>query len=330
MTPTPDSLSTFVRFIQLKSLRSRTREEYVRWVTRLARHHGVACASLLSQEEVLAFLHHLQQQCDYEGSTLNQCVCGLRLFFRDHLGRADWSCWSQIRIKRSVPIPTVLAREEVRALLGAVKEPRFQALFALMYHCGLRLGEACRLEVTHLDARRGVLRVLNGKGGKNREVPVAPEMFARLRLWWARHRNARFLFPGMGRGWKEKYGCKSKAQSVACQPMSEASVQQAMKAAILTSRLKKSGISCHALRHSYATHLLEEGVSVRQVQSYLGHSSIEITAKYLHLTTISETKAQTALRRLYAEVIPQTQRSELQRSEPRRSAQQQRQPGTGN
>ena len=91
------------------------------------------------------------------------------------------------------------------------------------------------MEVSHLDARRGVLRVINGKGGKNREVPVAPEMFARLRVWWARHRNARFLFPGMGRGWKEKYGCKSKAQGVSRQPMSEASVQQAMTAAVLTS-----------------------------------------------------------------------------------------------
>jgi len=275
----------------------------VRWVSRLARHHGVACASLLGEEEVLGFLQHVQGK-GYEGSTLNQCVCGLRLFFRDHLQRADWSCWNQIRIKRTAPMPVVLARDEVRTLLAAVKEPRFQAVFSLMYHCGLRLGEACRLEVSHLDSKRGVLRVINGKGGKNREVPVAPEMFARLRRWWARHRNARFLFPGVGRGWKEKYGCKFTAQNLALHPMSEASVQQAMKAAILTARLKKTGISCHALRHSYATHLLEEGVSVRQVQSYLGHSSIEITAKYLHLTTISETKAQDALRRLYAQVIP--------------------------
>jgi integrase len=154
MTTPPDSVSTFVRFIQLKSLRARTQEEYVRWVTRIARHCGVACASLLSQEEVLGFVHHLQQNHEYEGSTLNQCVCGLRLFFRDHLGRADWTCWSQIRIKRSVPIPTVLARAEVKTLLASVKAARFYNVFALMYHCGLRLGEVCRLEVSHLDRAR--------------------------------------------------------------------------------------------------------------------------------------------------------------------------------
>jgi integrase/recombinase XerD len=305
MIPTPSHpLNTFVRFIQLKSLRERTKESYVSWVKRLAQHCGVACASLLTQEEVLGFLHHLQKHHDYEGSTLNQCICALRLFFRDHLQHTDWTCWQQIRIKRSVPIPTVLSRDEVRLLLASVKEPRFVAVFSLLYHCGLRLGEVCRLEVTHLDRSRGLLRVINGKGGKNREVPVSPEMFERLGLWWRRHKNPRFLFPGIGRGWKEKYGCGLTALRLAQHPMSEASVQQALKAAILTSRLKKPGISCHALRHSYATHLLEEGVSVRQVQSYLGHSSIEITAKYLHLTTVSEAKAQDALRRLYAEIIP--------------------------
>ena len=117
MQNTPDSLSAFIRFIQLKSLRLRTQEEYVRWIRRLAKHCGVACASLLSEEEVLGFLHHLQQNHGCQGSTLNQCVCGLRLFFRDHLGRADWRCWKQIHIKRNVPLPTVLAREEVRTLL---------------------------------------------------------------------------------------------------------------------------------------------------------------------------------------------------------------------
>ena len=142
MTTIPDCLSTFIRFIQLKSLRKRT-EEDVRWVRRLARECGVAGASLLGEEEVLAFLHDLQQNHGYEGSTINQAVCGLRLFFRDHLGRADWRCWAQIRIERTTSLPTVLSRGEVRVLLASVKEPRFVAVFSLMDQRGLRLGEAC-------------------------------------------------------------------------------------------------------------------------------------------------------------------------------------------
>ena len=170
MKDIPHSLAGFIRFLNLKSLRARTLESYLSWVTRIARHHGVACASLLNQEQVLTFLHYVQQTKGYEGSTLNQCVCALRTFYRDHLERSDWTCWNKIKIKRSEPLPTVLAREEVRTLLASVKEPRFRALFSLMYHCGLRLGEACRLEVTHLDRKRGVLRVINGSRGP-REGP---------------------------------------------------------------------------------------------------------------------------------------------------------------
>ncbi len=304
MKDIPHSVAGFIRFLNLKSLRARTLESYLAWITRIAKHHSVACASLLNQEQVLSFLHHVQQTKGYEGSTLNQCVCALRLFYRDHLERPDWTCWSKIKIKRTPPLPTVLARDEVRTLLASVKEARFRALFSLMYHCGLRLGEACRLEVTHLDRKRGVLRVINGKGGKNREIPVAPEMFVQLGRWWQHHRNPRFVFPGVGRAWKEKYGCNLTAMRLAQQPMSEASVQQAMKAAILTSRLTKAGISCHALRHSYATHMLEEGVSLRQLQSYLGHNDIKTTLVYLHLTHVSEIRAQEALSRLYSQVIP--------------------------
>lgn len=304
MKDIPHSVAGFIRFLNLKSLRARTLESYLAWVKRIAKHHSVACASLLNQEQVLSFLHHVQQTKGYEGSTLNQCVCALRLFYRDHLERPDWTCWSKIKIKRTPPLPTVLARDEVRTLLASVKEARFRALFSLMYHCGLRLGEACRLEVTHLDRKRGVLRVINGKGGKNREIPVAPEMFVQLGRWWQHHRNPRFVFPGVGRAWKEKYGCNLTAMRLAQQPMSEASVQQAMKAAILTSRLTKAGISCHALRHSYATHMLEEGVSLRQLQSYLGHNDIKTTLVYLHLTHVSEIRAQEALSRLYTQVIP--------------------------
>jgi integrase/recombinase XerD len=129
-------------------------------------------------------------------------------------------------------------------------------------------------------------------------------MIARLRVWWKQHRHAKFLFPGIGRGWKEKWGDQAKALRHAAQPMSDSSVQAAMKAAVLTSGLKKTGVCCHALRHSFATHVLEEGVSLRQLQSYMGHSDIKTTAIYLHLTDVSEGRAREALSRLYDAVIP--------------------------
>lgn len=306
MTTPPDHLAAFIRFVQLKSLRKRSEEEYVRWVTRIAREGGVACASLLNEEQVLGFLHDLQQNpnYNYKGSTLNQCVCALRMFYRDHLGRAEWKCWSQIRIKRTAALPAVLVRAQVLLLLSCVKVSRFRAVLSLIYHCGLRVGEACRVEVTHLDRARGVLRIVNGKGGKDREVPVSPEMFGRLTEWWKTHRHPRYLFPGVGRAWKEKYGSQKAALREAKAPMSESSVQMAMKLAVADARLKKKGVCCHTLRHSYATHLLEEGVSLRQLQAYLGHSSIETTVVYLHLTEVSEGKAREALSRLYAQTIP--------------------------
>lgn len=304
MSPLPDSTAAFIRFLQLQSRRARTLESYLSWVRRVAQHHGVACASLLGEEQVLAFIHHVQQTKGYGGSTLNQCVCALRLFFRDHLERSAWTCWSKIRIKRRPPLPTVLTREEVRALIGCVRVSRFRAVFSLIYHCGLRVGEACRIKPQDIDAARGVLRILNGKGGKNREVPISPEMIERLRAWWSQHKNREWLFPGIGRGWKEKWGDQSKALRHATQPMSESSVQAAMVKAVLSSGLKKPNVCCHALRHSYATHLLEEGVSLRQVQAYLGHSDIQTTVIYLHLTELSESRTQEALSRLYERVIP--------------------------
>ncbi|HCN29921.1 MAG TPA: hypothetical protein DIT64_14500 [Verrucomicrobiales bacterium] len=88
MQSIPDTTATFTRFPQLKSLRARTLESCLSWVARIARHHGAACASLLTQEQVLAFLHHVQQTKGCGGSTLNQCVCALRTFYRDHLERA--------------------------------------------------------------------------------------------------------------------------------------------------------------------------------------------------------------------------------------------------
>jgi integrase len=125
---------------------------------------------------------------------------------------------SLFEIRRRQPLPMVLTRDEVHQLLGAVRENRFKAGLALIYHCGLRVGEAVRLRPKDIEGKRGMLRVIDGKGGRNREVPVAQQMIQRLRSYWCSHRNAHWLFPGVGRGWKERSPTLQVAMAAVTEP----------------------------------------------------------------------------------------------------------------
>ena len=216
----------------------------------------------------------------------------------------DWSGWTvfgEIRISQPFVLPVVLARQEVAAVLGAVREPRFSACLRLIYHCGLRVGEATRIEVrdlqdSHTDHPR--LHVRNGKGGKDRFVPMSPGMVAELRQWWCTHRHPKLLFASPGRGWADRTESLSQVMGKATEPMSVSSVQMAFKLARGQSGIN-SAATPHTLRHSYATHLLEEGVSLRQISQYLGHESLDTTVIYTHLTSISEAKTRAALQTLH-------------------------------
>jgi integrase/recombinase XerD len=196
----------------------------------------------------------------------------------------------------------VLTRAETRRLLGSVRSGRFRAALALIYHCGLRVGEAVALKPGHIDAQRGVVRIVEGKGGRMREVPISSAMVQRLRRYWSFHRNRRWLFPGVGRGWKERTRSLSRAMGEAREAMSVSAVQNALRMALSASGLKKNA-TCHTLRHSFATHLLEDGVSIRQVSTYLGHASLASTLVYLHVTEISESRGREVQERLLHYVL---------------------------
>lgn len=282
----------------MRDLRPRTRQAYVSYVALLARHHGGDPAGL-SEEQVRAFFLFLRTERHYAGSSLAIVLAAVRAFYRDHLGTgAAWKLWEEMKVRRGQPLPTVLARAEVAQLLGCVRCDRFRTVLRLIYHCGLRIREACRLEVTHIDAARGRLHLRQAKGGKDREVPLAPEMLADLRRFWRRHRHPRWLFPGVQCGWKAGKEQPARLAARATGPMSESAVQNAFRLALAQSGLKKAATP-HTLRHSYATHLLEEGISLRLISQYLGHASLETTLIYTHLTAVSESQAVAALQRLY-------------------------------
>lgn len=292
----PNWYQDFTRFVQLKGLRERSRKTYMGWIHQLIEHYPATVLPDLTSRQVLDFLIHLQNERKLRPSTLNQAVCALRTFYRDFLGR-DWTIWKDIKIKRDEPLPHVLTREEVAKLLATFRDGRYRAYFTLVYHCGLRMSEALHIKPAHIDSKRHVIRVVNGKGGKHREVPVSPDMLARLRTFWKSHRNPQWLFPGTGRGWKSSGITLREALHRSAHAMTKASVWTAIKVAKAECGLMRTHekVCIHTLRHSYATHMLEAGTSVRQVAAYLGHSSLKPVMVYLHLTEISETKARAAL-----------------------------------
>ena len=302
MPTTHPSITQFQQFVELKDYRPPTKKEYVRYVRKLAEHFK--CDPLmLSEDQLRAYFLFLRQEKKFGGSAMKLARCALRCFFRECLHVTGWTVFEEVRVAPPQTLPLVLTREQVAALLGTLREPRYRAALTLIYHTGLRVGEAVRIELrdlreTHTPHPR--LHVRCGKGGKDRFVPLAPAMVAQLRAWWQTHRHPQWLFPGPTSGWRERAQPADAAQRAASH-LSVSAVQNTFRLARATSGLPVEA-TVHTLRHCYATHLLEEGVSLRLISQYLGHASLETTVIYTHLTPLNEARTRAALEVLHRAV----------------------------
>ena len=286
------SIAKFTAFVQLKDFRGPTKKEYVRYVRRLGDHYQCDPATL-TEDQVRAYYLELRQVRKFGASAMKVAKCALRAFFRDCLHIEGWTVFDELRIAPPKTLPLVLPREQVAALLKTVQQPRYRTVLGLIYHTGLRVGEAVRIQLrdlreTHTPHPR--LHVRCGKGGKDRYVPVSPAMVTELRDWWKTHRHPAFLFPGPTTGWRERGQPVQRSD----RHLSISAVQNTFRLARAASGLPAEA-TVHTLRHCYATHLLEEGVSLRLISQYLGHASLETTLIYTHLTPLNEARTRTAL-----------------------------------
>jgi integrase/recombinase XerD len=176
-------------------------------------------------------------------------------------------------------------------VLNRVRRPRYRACLTTIYACGLRINEAVHLQVGDIDGSRRMLHVRKGKGGQDRYVPLPQATLEMLRAYWRSHRHPLWLFPA-----RPSQGQPVSAVTV---PVTARSVRNAFAAALRESGIHKSA-SVHTLRHSYATHLLEAGVNLRQIQAWLGHRSLRTTTLYTHLTQQGEDLARHAVDGLMA------------------------------
>lgn len=265
--------------MQLRSLAERTQEAYVGAVRQLAKYY-MRAPDLLTEEQVRHYFLHLMN-IEQAPATIRLRLYGIRFLYEVTLG-LDWPKLKQIRIKLPKRLPTVLNRKEVALLLSRVFKPKLRMALTLIYSCGLRLSEAVYMHQGQVDIERLVVHV-HGKGSKDRCVPLPARTAELLGAYWAevQPRTASpFLFAGKGKG----AVCKT-------------SVQRAFRSVVEQSEIGKRA-TVHTLRHCYATHLLELGVGLRVIQGLLGHSKLQTTLVYTHLTQTSVRDLHQALDRL--------------------------------
>jgi site-specific recombinase XerD len=263
-----------MRALQLAGMSERTQECYTRSVRKLVEFCDKT-PDQISETELQDYFLHRRNVEGWSPATMRIQHAGVRFFFTNVLDRS-WRTFDYLRAQREQRLPTVLSQEEVRRVLSSVYTFHNRVYLSTVYACGLRLQEGLHLETSDIDKDRMMIHVHRGKGAKDRYVPLPLKVLPMLRAYWKTHRHPRLLFPALGRNGKNA----AKSQY----PMAISSVQGAMKNAVREAGIRKKDVSVHTLRHSYATHLLEQGVNIRVIQRYLGHASLETTMIYLHLT----------------------------------------------
>lgn len=280
-----------IESLQLRGLSERTQESYVRTVRQLADYYHKS-PDLISEEDIQQYFLFLKNVKQCSRSTIALALHGIKFFYRQILCR-EIPILDFIRPPREKKLPVVLSPEEVWSILRLVRLPVYRTCLIAIYSCGLRLQEGIHLRVPDIDSSRGLLHVRHGKGAKDRLVPLPQRTLELLRQFWASHRHPLFLFPSGSR--------PDLPLAKASQPIHESSLQHAFRAALDESRLHKPA-SIHTLRHSWATHLLEAGIHLRLIQSWLGHSSPATTSRYTHLTIKSELIAAETINRLFSDL----------------------------
>lgn len=284
----------FVNDMALRGYSSRTQEAYLWSLDQLIKYHGGISPQELDEDDVRAYLLYIKNEKRYADATLRIVYSGLKAFYQKTLSR-DWQTLTLLRAGRHGRLPTVLTLEEVGRIVRCAVPLRNQIFLYTVYSCGLRLNEALSLEVGDIDRTRMMLHVHRGKGARDRYVPLPKRTLAALEQYWRIHRHKKLLFPAPGRG--GKFGLGN-----ALLPMPDTTVSGAMRKAVERTGINKKHVSIHTLRHCYATHLLEAGVALPTIQRYLGHTSIETTLVYVHLTAAGQKDAQEKINTVMAGV----------------------------
>ena len=306
--------------LRRKGLSYRTEESYIGWYKRYVKFHGLKHPELVGVLGVEAFLNHLAVNKKVASSTQNQAFCALVFLYREVL-EMPFEKLNSKRAKRKKKLPVVLSKDEVRSLMGVVKVGESKMVLQLLYGCGLRVSEGLRLRIKDVDFPNKLIWIRNSKGGKDRCLSMPSSLEASLERQVSRSRVQQeedeanyeasrvyvdealdrkhggglsrslswfWLFPSGKRSVDPRDGLEKRHH------LQSSVVSKWLKAAVTAAGIQKR-VSAHVLRHSYATHLLQNGVDLRTIQEALGHESVKTTEVYTHILHAISGKAQSPL-----------------------------------
>jgi integrase/recombinase XerD len=255
--------------LQRRNYSPTTIRAYLHAVETFARHFGKS-PDKLDQEHLRQYQLHLLHDRKFTVGTIVSTIAALRFFFVRVL-RRPYREIDLVYPKRPERLPTVLSQEEVGQLIASASNLLDYAMLSTLYATGVRRMELIRLKTEDIDSKRMIVHIRQGKGNRDRDVPLTPKLLETLREYWRWMKPKTYLFPGMVDGWR------------ADKPLTPKVVWTAVRDAAKRAGIKKR-VSPHTLRHSWATHLLENGTDIRTIQLLLGHAELEATTVYLHLS----------------------------------------------
>lgn len=263
--------------MQLRGLSHNTQRAYIQVVRDLAVYYNRS-PDQLTEEQIRDYFIYLTNESQLSRSSCTVALCGIKFLYTYTLKR-EWFTLDLMRPSKPKKQPVVLSREEVQTILSTIRLRHYRVCLTTIYACGLRIGEGASLQVREIDSSRMQLHIQGAKGNKDRRVPLPQALLDQLRQFWQTHRHPVWLFPKRHR---------RKVVPNATQPMSSRQMSRVFKLALTESGVTKPA-TVHTLRHSWATHLLEAGINLRQIQVWLGHKSLNTTAIYTHLQRQTET-----------------------------------------
>lgn len=264
-------ITKFLNLLEVKRYSKNTQKTYIQAISQFLEYFSKTDPSKINNEDIFRYIEHKIKDNKISFSTQKGIVGAIKLFYKYVYNR-------NIKIdyiypdRQELKLPKVLAIEDIKKILNSIQNLKHKTLISTIYSCGMRISEALNIKISDIDSKRMMVRIENQKGNRDREVMLSQNLLMLLREYYKVYKPKKYIFEGQKGG---KYTARS--------------AENILKKALKDSKINKNA-SLHTIRHSYATHLIEQGTDIRIVQELLGHKNIKTTQIYTHITDIRKLK----------------------------------------